>query len=518
MCRPLPLEVWLLIIDELGAQGEYDALEACAEASEGLLKERAERSIPQEMTFRTQEEAASISVRQRWDGPREVRIEGGRRSGERLPIPHLETFASRLARKWFNVHALTIERAEWRAQDLDLPSVLLNLACLFPPYWHIHSFLPSFNSIRHLRLHEVTFPTVLTFWRLVCALPSLSDLYLRDIKFVKTAINARTLSALRPLCRTTMLRTICVLRPDGSGVERPGSLAMYSVTGLLLMPFIKMPPWVNVSNLHLWEVTLPTAAAFAHVLCALPALAVFAIQGPCSFLEHGFDPKDIPMQLGKLSKLRNIELGKVFSICSDPQSVHDLVDILFQTGTSVHLDTMTAWLSPSLRVVTCIDVTLNRLIKHAGQSLKILKLERLQQDGLPLSNEAFTYAAPSTACYFDISANTQLEYLTCAIDIGHDDVSPIAPVVELLHQASSEHISNLWLRFHVKNEADLETLWTGFPQLDAVLSRDVFNKLEKVWIKICLANKSTATLVATVKSLLPELGARGILHIRVVYA
>lgn len=148
--------------------------------------------------------------------------------------------------------------------------------------------------------------------------------------------------------------------------------------------------------------------------------------------------------------------------------MHDLVDILFQT--SVHLDTITAWLSPSLRVVTCIDVTLNRLIKHAGQSLKILKLERLQQDSLPLSNEAFTYAAPSTACYFDISANTQLEYLTCAIDIGHDDVSPIAPVVELLHQASSEHISNLWLRFHVKNEADLETLWTGFPQLDIVLS------------------------------------------------
>lgn len=70
--RPLPLEVWLLIIDELSAEHEYGALEACAKASRGLLKERAERCIPKEMTFRMQEEVTSINLRQHWKGPIEV--------------------------------------------------------------------------------------------------------------------------------------------------------------------------------------------------------------------------------------------------------------------------------------------------------------------------------------------------------------------------------------------------------------------------------------------------------------
>lgn len=75
--RPLPLEVLLLIIDELGADREYDALEAWAEASEGLLQERAYRYIPREIVFGTQEEAASINLAFRWKGPQAVRIEGG---------------------------------------------------------------------------------------------------------------------------------------------------------------------------------------------------------------------------------------------------------------------------------------------------------------------------------------------------------------------------------------------------------------------------------------------------------
>lgn len=108
MLRPLPLELWLLIIDELGAERDYDALEACAEASEGLLKERAERYIPNEMTFRKQEEVASIKMGLHWKGPERVRILGGMRRGGQLPIPHLATFASRFAQKWTRAGTLTI--------------------------------------------------------------------------------------------------------------------------------------------------------------------------------------------------------------------------------------------------------------------------------------------------------------------------------------------------------------------------------------------------------------------------
>ncbi|KAF9801050.1 hypothetical protein IEO21_10225 [Rhodonia placenta] len=282
--RPLPMEIWWQIIDELGAEGEYDALGA------------------------TPEEVGSINVRQRWKGPDEVRIEGGRRRGERLPIPHLATFASRLARKWTAVRQLTIERAEWRMQDLDLHSLLRDFA--------------SFKKIFSLQLYDVTFPTVLTFWRLVCTFPKMKWLSLRDVKFVKTAIDARTFSALR-------------------------------VLGL-------------------------------------------SISGPCTFAEHGFNPRDIPLRPDMLSNLTIVKLGKAVSLGSDPQSVHDLVDLLIQSGASRRLSTIDACLSPFLRVATSIDVALNRLVKHAGASLGKLILHVLPQDSLPLLNEASTYAAPST--------------------------------------------------------------------------------------------------------------------------
>ncbi|EED80663.1 predicted protein [Postia placenta Mad-698-R] len=82
MLRPLPVEIWLLIINELGAKREYDALKACAEACEGLIQERAIECIPDQLTFRTPEEVGSINVRQRCAGPEKVHIEGGRRRGE----------------------------------------------------------------------------------------------------------------------------------------------------------------------------------------------------------------------------------------------------------------------------------------------------------------------------------------------------------------------------------------------------------------------------------------------------
>lgn len=198
-------------------------------------------------------------MRQRCAGPEKVHIEGGRRRGERLPIPHLATFASRLARKW-TVVELTIERAEWRGQDLDLPSLLLDLA--------------YFKDISTLCLCDVTFPSVLTFRRLVCAFPKLPSLSLRDVTFTETAIDARTFSALVRV-RSAMV----TMQRNALG----------------------------------W-------AASGH---------------------------DVPLRPHMLSELTNVHLGKDFSLCSDPRSVHDLVDLLILFP-SRRLEEIKAWLSTSL--------------------------------------------------------------------------------------------------------------------------------------------------------------------------
>ncbi|KAF9809795.1 hypothetical protein IEO21_07270 [Rhodonia placenta] len=287
---PLPVEVWLLIIDELGAQGEYDALEACAKAGEGLLKERANSYIPNEMTFRTPEEVASINVRQRWEGPYSVHFDGGRRSGERLPIPHLATFASRLAGKWTNVNELTIERAEWRVQHLT--SLLLDLG--------------YFNNVSRL-------------------------LHLGDVEVVQNVINTQTLSALG-LRHATSLGEIHVQR-------RTGSLAAHSESAGLLaltMPFLKTPPWRNVWHLGLQDLTLPTPGAFACLLCALPALKRLIIEGP-----------HIPVNMPFPSRLDTLRFGDDFSLLSDLQSLHDLVDLFIQTGTTARLISLVAPLGPA---------------------------------------------------------------------------------------------------------------------------------------------------------------------------
>ncbi|OSX65701.1 hypothetical protein POSPLADRAFT_1133027 [Postia placenta MAD-698-R-SB12] len=492
----LPVEIWLQIIDELCAEHEYDALHACAYASEGLLRRRAERAIPEEMTFRTQEEVARIKVRQHWEGPWHVRTEGGRRRGERLPIPHLATLASRLAQKWTNVQQLTIERAEWRAQGLDLPTLLLDLGCL--------------SQICHLNLDDVTFPSALTFWRLVCTLPHLRWLYLRDVTFVKTAIGGRAFSAFRLLSATNLEHVWLWSdrRPGSRATDSAGLLQVISAQPVLSL---RAPPWSKVWSLELWDVTLPTAAAFARLLYALPDLQLLVIHGPCTFSDHGFTPTDVPPHPGMPSGFRTIELGKNFSLCSDPQSVHDLVDILIRSGASRRLEKITAWLSPSLRVPTSIDVALNRLVKHAGQSLKWLELMALPQENLPLFYEASAYAAPSIANCFDVLANTHLSYLLCSVEITREGSSSISPLLDLLHQITLTISHHMELRLRLTDDADLATLWADLPYLDAALTQTSFDKLAGVWITFHPANESTSIPRAMVSSCLPQLDARSLL-------
>ncbi|EED85144.1 predicted protein [Postia placenta Mad-698-R] len=462
MLRPLPLEVWLLIVDELGAAREYDALEACAEASSKeleLLNERAKKYIPNELRFKTPEEVASIQVARKlgWLGPKCVRIEGGEHCGERLPIPHLATFASRLARKWYNVSVLVIERAEWRAQDLDFPSVSLNLC--------------YFASITHLHLRDVAFPTVRAFWRLVCAFPDLVTLRAYDIEIANTAIDARTLAALRLLSAPVELGVIEIV------TEQPGDLAARTDCAKLFqaitpqaVPFLKTSPWSLVSELDFQHVTCSTAAAFARLLCALPALKKLSIRGP---------RPDMTFRLDRL------DLGKDFSLQSESQSVDALIGLFTQPRAGGGLRDISVWLSPYLRVMTSTDVALNRLVKHAGRSLSGLGLRALPEDGFRLYSKASILAAPNTVRSFNIAANTDLSFLGCSIEFKPEDKFQDSPLLEMLNNITSEWITHVSVTFQFKDAADLPRFWIALPQLDLALSRNAFTKLRRVRLYLC---------------------------------
>ncbi|KAF9805972.1 hypothetical protein IEO21_08870 [Rhodonia placenta] len=471
MLRPLPLEVWLLIVDELGAAREYDALEACAEASSKeleLLNERAKKYIPNELRFRTPEEVASIQVARKlgWLGPKYVRIEGGEHCGERLPIPHLATFASRLARKWYNVSVLVIERAEWRAQDLDFPSVSLSLC--------------YFASVTHLHLHDVAFPTVRTFWRLVCAFPDLLTLRAYDIEIANTAIDARMLTALRLLSAPVELRVIeFVTEQPGDLAARADCAKLFQVIITQAVPFLKTSPWSLVSELDFQHVTCPTAAAFARLLCALPTLTKLCIRGPCTFSEQSTDVPDMTFRLDRL------DLGKDFSLQSESQSVDALIGLFTQPRAGGRLRDISVWLSPYLRVMTSTDVALNRLVKHAGRSLSGLGLRALPEDGFRMYSKASLLAAPNTVRSFNIAANTDLNFLGCSIDFKPEDKFQDSPLMELLNNVTSGWMTHVSVTFHFKDAAGLPRFWIALPQLDLALSRNAFTKLRSVRIHLC---------------------------------
>ncbi|OSX65968.1 hypothetical protein POSPLADRAFT_1131289 [Postia placenta MAD-698-R-SB12] len=470
MRRPLPLEVWLLIVDELGAAREYDALEACAEASSKesqLLNERAKKYIPNELGFRTPEEVASIRVARKlgWLGPKCVRIEGGEHRGERLPIPHLATFASRLARKWYNVSVMVIKRAEWRAQDLDSPSLSLNLC--------------YFASITRLHLHDVAFPTVRAFWRLVCAFPDLVTLRAYDIEIANTAIDARTLAALRLLSAPVELGVIeIVTEQPGDFAARTDCAKLFQAITPQAVPFLKTSLWSLVSELDFQHVTCSTAAAFARLLCALPALKKLSIRGPCTFLEQSTDVPDMTFRLDRL------DLGKDFSLQSESQSVDALIGLFTQPRAGGGLRDISVWLSPYLRVMTSTDVALNRLVKHAGRSLSGLGLRALPEDGFRLYSKASILAAPNTVRSFNIAANTDLSFLGCSIEFKSDKFQD-SPLLEMLHNITSEWITHVSVTFQVKNAADLPRFWIALSQLDLALSRNAFTNLRRVRLYLC---------------------------------
>lgn len=266
------------------------------------------------------------------------------------------------------------------------------------------------------------------------------------------------------------------------------------------MPFLKTPPWRNVWHLGLQDLTLPTPGAFACLLCALPALKRLIIEGPCTFSKHGFDLRHIPVNMPFPSRLDTLRFGDDFSLLSDLQSLHDLVDLFIQTGTTARLISLVAPLGPVLRFQTISNVFLNGLVKCAARSLSTIRLQAIP-----------AYTAFGEDYCLGISTGTRGDHFI-VVDFPEDD-SLFAAAVELFRQALSAPLRQLRLTLKRLSAGHLARLLDSLPQVDAALSRKGFNELQTVLIKFRRLMSDVDIPVVKVRSYLPKLHARGILRI-----
>ncbi|EED85430.1 predicted protein [Postia placenta Mad-698-R] len=495
MVLPFPTETWLEIFKGLLEEGEYDTLERCRVVCREF-RPMARECLGISMAFGNVDGVERIKVDVSggrlpcWGGPQRVSITGGNGEEGRRPIPHLATFASRIS--------------------IWTPSRVF--------------------SITNLVLRDVIFPSILTLGRLLCALPRLKELTLHDIQFTQHPFDASTISHFRLLPRT-QLDTL-VLGHGYSNTELKPSFVelvdLMAAVGNRRCPvpppnLAQVSPWSSVRALSLGHVMFPSVTTFARLLCALPGLKRLQLVTSCTFAKHGFDLRSVPAHPGLPLLLADVDLADDFRLHSDPCSVADLVDVFVATGLSENLRRITICLSSSSRVTTGCDAALSRLVKHSAQSLHHLSLDSSSYWWISSGADELLHANHSAASYFDVSENTCLEHLDLKIQVTHANMSHLcASLVEILSQVTSTHISVIQVNFSpyyrpgAELDVDLRNLMDGLPQLDAVLSRPIFNNLTDIAVHIRTLDGSNIRdqeLAHAIRLCLPTLDARGILDI-----
>lgn len=111
-------------------------------------------------------------------------------------MQHIGPFAPMLAGKLTRLDDFWIMAAVW------MPGLM---------HYNTFLFFSAFTSVTRLGLIEVTFPTVLTFGRLVCSLPNLVHLRCRSLKFMTPTFDAEKFHV--PHTKLTVLTT------DGGGLN-----------------------------------------------------------------------------------------------------------------------------------------------------------------------------------------------------------------------------------------------------------------------------------------------------------
>jgi len=167
--REIPIEMWWNVIDEL--QDDQSALLACALVCRGWAS-RSMHLLGKPIRLRSPTEVLEIAKLGRTNSQevkscRKVEI----RIGDSLR--GLGLFAVMFARKMPRLKTLLVEvdsGTRWRPGEMPVD---------------VFHYLSTFTSITRLSLHNVIFPSVQTFGRLVYALPSLTTLQCNWTEFDK---------------------------------------------------------------------------------------------------------------------------------------------------------------------------------------------------------------------------------------------------------------------------------------------------------------------------------------------
>ncbi|KAF9811763.1 hypothetical protein IEO21_06453 [Rhodonia placenta] len=163
--------------------------------------------------------------------------------------------------------------------------------------------------------------------------------------------------------------------------------------------------------------------------------------------------------------------------------------------TDIHAPTF-----PTSREADTIIAALNRLVRHAGQSLEhiLIKVDKVNHwDIRPVSDQ---YR------HFDLSKNTNLKTMTiCA--------SRVFRISEILSRVTSRCLSSVSINFKWLDWSDRGTFNDIFSQMDAVLSLPIFDNLVHVPIVMQCYNLDEE-YAYRMKSCLAGLDIRGILGIK----
>lgn len=166
----IPIEIWERVMDHLCL--DYQALVACSLVCRAWLP-RSRFHLLSRAHLQSRADvyrlARNLKSLDRLKNQRDnLYICGGPTGTARAPMPHLGTLATVLAHRPPRAESLCIWLACWRG---------------IPDNTFLH--LTTFITVTWLTLMSVTFPNVLTFGRLVYALPSLERLSCMDVSFEK---------------------------------------------------------------------------------------------------------------------------------------------------------------------------------------------------------------------------------------------------------------------------------------------------------------------------------------------
>ncbi|KAH9926435.1 uncharacterized protein B0H18DRAFT_1006080 [Fomitopsis serialis] len=170
----LPVEVWERVIDHLWE--DHPELLACSAVCK-VWRPRSTFHLLSRVFFHSRADVYRFTKNLRSQAAHREQVHtlivrGDPKEATRKPIPQLGTLAAVFAANPLHADEMGIWHATWQTRSIH-EDVFLHLT--------------TFVSISRLTLAHVTFPTVLTFGRLIFALPHLQTLACRDIAFEKNS-------------------------------------------------------------------------------------------------------------------------------------------------------------------------------------------------------------------------------------------------------------------------------------------------------------------------------------------